>query len=286
MCLYLDDHSIKVADSSKATSKIIYHKYLEDTTLWSASQLSMNNQLEVEGVYKDRGLSIPHGLFKYYYNGGTTHYLKVEGYYYNGIKYGAWTEYFPNRKKSKVTTLRGAVLDGPYEVYNGIDSIPIIKGQYIKGQKDGEWTNINVKEIYKDGIKIETVPNNAFDLEKIAFQKKRDSLKAARHFIDAKEPPEFANYMRKKLDFYFSYHSRVSGLVSIVIIFTVDEEGKPINGKALGNLNSKFNDKIALAINSAPLWKPALSNGKPVSETITYNFTEDRASITFPSTRF
>jgi hypothetical protein len=273
--LYLDSNLNRVTDSTKAATKVVLRKYVDDTTLWAASQYTMDNRLIVEGVYKDRGLTVPNGPFKYYYNDANSHYLHHSGYFFNGVKYGEWIDYYPDGKKMKLATLRGDQLNGPYELYNGKDTIPAVKGQYLKGKKNGEWTSATGTDIYQDGVKVRSIPNEAYATSQAMLEHKRDSLQQSEHFVHAVQPEQFASYMSKKLSSYFSSHDRIDGTTSIVILFTVNEKGQPTNGRAWGQVDSELQKRIAKAIDMASPWVPAQKNGKPVPEMIHYTFIEN-----------
>lgn len=261
---------------------MLFTKNAEDTTLWSVSQFTMNDVLMMQGVYKDKNLTAPHGEFKFYNFKGTNHSLVSSGYYFNGIKYGPWIEYYPDGHKRTVKTLRNDQLNGPYEVYGDHDSIPSIKGQYIKGQKDGEWITPLYTEVYKDGIRLSYTPKKSHEEIMLDLKKAQDSLKAARHFIDAKASKEFVSYMRKKLGFYFLAHKFEAGVTSIDIIFTVGEDGKLSDGELQTNDSYRYENRVNDIIKDTPAWQPATLNGKPVTQRITYTFSEDKATTKMP----
>ncbi|HVS94345.1 MAG TPA: hypothetical protein VHE59_20045 [Mucilaginibacter sp.] len=134
--IYLDKNFQPVTDSPQAATKVLLSKYAEDTTLWKASQYDMiNKQLMVEGVYKDAEMTVPNGPFKYYFNGAGRHFLMHSGYFVNGAKYGEWIDYFADGRRMKLQTFRNNELNGPYLVYNMHDSIPTVKGFYLKGKR-------------------------------------------------------------------------------------------------------------------------------------------------------
>jgi len=272
--LYFDVNLNPVTDSTKAATKVLLSKYADDTSLWAASQYTMKNRLMVEGVYKDRALTIPNGDFKYYFNEDTTHYLRMSGGFFNGAKFGEWIEYYPDGKRKLLATYRNNILNGPYEAYTrGQHSEAIFKGQYLKGLKDGEWLlPSGVREIYKDGVKTETIDRR--DPEEFAARAKK-----AMNFQDAREPYEFGDYINDRLKFYFLTLPASNAIRSVVIEFTVNEDGKLSYGKVSGGLDNSYTDKIAKIIAQAPAWKPAKSNGKPVSQHVTYTIREAKRPV-------
>jgi antitoxin component YwqK of YwqJK toxin-antitoxin module len=274
--IYLDYNLNPVTDSTKATSRIMLSKYADDTTLWAVSQYTMDNHLLIEGVYKDRDLAVPSGPFKYYYNNGNYHSLHHSGSFFNGVKYGQWIDYFVDGQKMKVVTLRGNVMDGLYEEYSDNDTIPMLKGQYVKGKREGEWTTDTGIDTYKDDKLVRTTTSRKSRQQSALLQRALDSLKNRDHIVNAIQPAEFASYMSGKLSSWFHSHDRLNGTTSILITFTVDETGKLLNGAASGVFDEEFEQRVAKAIEMASPWVPAKSNGKPIKQLVHYTFVETK----------
>lgn len=266
--IYLDDQLSQVSDVTKASSKIILKKYTEDTALWAVSQYSLNDKLLAQGVYKDREMTIPNGDFKYYYLHDTTYYLKRSGGFFNGAKFGEWIEYYPNGRKMTVENYRNNKLNGPYERYNLNDTVPAVKGLYNKGIRDGVWLmSQGERLVYKDGVIIEkTGQKDPEEADRI--RKERQGFK------DAQQSAEFEAYVQQSFKFYFSGLPPSNGIRTLVVEFIVDEQGKLSFENVSTNLNDNIIKRIVKIIAQAPRWKPATSNGKPVSENIHYTITE------------
>jgi hypothetical protein len=275
--IYLDQYFNPVTDSAKAAFKVILSKSLKDTSVWSTSRYNIKNQLIVEEDYKDRKMTMPSGKYKYYYNLDTVHYLKTTGSYIDGAKFGAWIEYYPDGKKKILTTYIDDLLNGPYEAYNRYDPQPVLKGQYVKGKKNGEWIYPAIKEIYKDDIKVSSEERKEFE-EKLAAG--RNKQRKDKNFKDARESYEFLDYMHSRLNFYFVALPKSNGIRSLEISFTVNKDGKLSFDKIIGDPDNTDHKKIAKMINLAPPWTPAESNGKPVSQQVIYRFVEDKREIT------
>jgi antitoxin component YwqK of YwqJK toxin-antitoxin module len=272
--IYLDRNLQSVTDTNEAVTQVILSKYAEDTTLWVASQYTMSRHLIVEGVYKDRELTVPNGPFKYYVNADGRDYLAHSGYFFNGVKYGEWIDYYQSGKKMKVVTVRGNEANGLYEIFTEKDTVPVIKGYYVKGKKDGEWTSPAGTDTYKDGVKIKSIPNKERERQMAMLEHVKDSLTNPSHMVPAIQPAEFAKYMEQKIGSYFRSHDRRDASTSIVIEFIVDEKGKLSNGKGLGKLDEEIQRRIVSAIDMASPWVPATLNGKPIKQKVHYMFTE------------
>lgn len=285
--IFFNQHADAVNDSSLAFYKVILTKWPGDTSLWAASTYTMKNQLVVEGVYKDRAMTVPNGDFKYYYNQDSVHYLTESGGYFNGAKFGAWIKYFPDGKKKTLETYRDNVLNGPYETYSEYSPDPVTMGQYVNGKKDGKWIFPSITDTYKDDVEIAFEHNTSFDREIARRRRVEEKRKKELHFIDAREAYDFVEYMRPQLKAYFGKWPPGNSIKEITISFTVNEDGKLSNGELLMPAEKNDVDIIAKAINTAKPWKPATSYGRPVAEWVFYTFQDDngqisRGSIGFP----
>jgi antitoxin component YwqK of YwqJK toxin-antitoxin module len=273
--LYFDNNLNAVTDSTKAASKVILSKYADDTSLWAASQYTMDNRLTVEGVYKDQNLTIPHGPFKYYLNIGGKNILAHSGSFFNGVKYGEWIDYYADGKKMRLTTMRGEEMNGPFAYYNDRDTTPSMKGQYVKGKKNGPWISAGKTDIFKDGIITETIPNKEYEKRNAMIVDAAQRLRRQEHITAAIEPIDFGKYMQQRLSSYFKPYFEKSAGTAIIIMFTVNEQGKLSNGKSLTRVSDDVQLQVAHAIDNAPYWAPAQANGKPVSQNVNYTFIYD-----------
>ncbi|MBS1526240.1 MAG: hypothetical protein JST19_11355 [Bacteroidetes bacterium] len=259
-----------------AATKVILSKFTEDTTLWKASQFDMiNHQLMVEGVYKDPEMTIPNGPFKYYFNGAGQHTLMHSGYFVNGARYGEWIDYYSDGRRMKLQTFRNNELNGPFLVYGVHDTVPAIKGNYLKGKKYGEWVSASKTDIYEDDVLKESIPNKDYEKEKARLLEASEKFRRQAHMVDAIEPVNFATYMQQKLSVYFSPYVDKRAGTAIIIVFTVTDQGKLINGRSLTRVSDAVQERVARAIDEAPWWTPAQANGKAVSQKITYTFNLD-----------
>jgi len=272
--IYFDVNMNPVTDSTKAASKVLLGKYSEDTTLWSAKQYTMDNKLMVDGVYKDRALNVPNGPFKYYFNNGDSHYLAHSGTFFNGAKFGEWIDYYADGKRMKLTTMRAGQMNGPFAYYNDRDTTPTVTGQYLQGKKTGEWVYASRTDVYKDDVVVQSTPNKEYEKQNAmiiaAAQKKRRS-----QMTSATAPPDFGQYMQRRLASYFKPYMETQAGTAIILTFTVTEQGKLINGKSLTKVNDNVQEQVARAIETAPYWTPAENDGKPVAQKINYTFVLD-----------
>lgn len=273
--LYFDGNMNAVTDSTKAASKVILSKYADDTSLWAASQYTVDNRLIVEGVYKDRNLAVPHGPFKYYLNIGGKNCLAHSGYFFNGVKYGEWIDYYADGKRMRLTTMRGDQMNGPFAYYNDRDTTPSMKGQYLQGKKDGPWVSASKTDVFKNGIIVETIPNKDYEKQDAMIINAANKLRRQEHMTAAIEPINFGKFMQQRLASYFRPYFDKNAGTAIILTFTVTEQGKLTKGRSLTRVSDDVQAQVARAIDAAPYWTPAQVNGKAVSQTINYTFVFD-----------
>src|SRR5437588_10807781 len=231
--IFLNQYFDAVDDSVLASYKVILTKWPGDTSLWAVSRYTMKNQLVVEGIYKDRAMTIPNGDFKYYYNQDSVHYLTESGGYFNGAKFGAWIKYFPDGKKKTLVTYRDNILNGACETYSDYSPDPLTMGQYVNGKKDGKWIFPSITDTYKDDVEIAFEHNTSFDREIARRRRAEQKRKKELHFIDAREAYDFVEYMRPQLKAYFAKWPPSNSIKEITISFTVNEDGKLSNDELL-----------------------------------------------------
>jgi len=273
--LYFDGNMNAVTDSTKAASKVILSRCADDTTLWAASQYTMDNSLTVEGVYKDRDLAVPHGPFKYYLNISGKNYLAHSGSFFNGAKFGEWIDYYPDGRKKMVQTFRNNVLNGPYVVYSPLDTTPTLKGNFLKGKRNGEWAAGWGTEIYEDGVLVKTIPGKEYLRNTALLHNTAEKLQRQEHMTAAIEPVNFGKFMQQRLASYFRPYFDKNAGTAIILTFTVTAQGKLTNGRSLTIVSDDVQQQVARAIDTAPYWVPAELNGKPISQKINYTFVYD-----------
>lgn len=151
-----------------------------------------------------------------------------------------------------------------YWFENGVISSEI---NYKNGKKDGSaiyyWKNGQMKrdDIYEDGKLNDGLCWN-INGEKIKYSK----FKIQPEFPGGTEG--LANYLSKNLK--YPRNSRTSSIRGKVIVcFKIEKDGKPSDVKILKGVNSVLNNEAKRAVENMPEWKPALLDGKPVSEELT-----------------
>lgn len=151
--------------------------------------------------------------------------------------------------------------NGRYIDYNWATKTVSEEGPLKNGYPDGEWhgsypsEKVTYADIYRDGKFVSGVSTTATGI-KYTYTRRQ-------------QPPEFKGgdaafvaYVKKK----FKYPTNLPEKGAMgVMAFTVGKDGKVSNGRFLGNVPPIVGKQIADAINSSPLWKPAILNGMPIA---------------------
>jgi hypothetical protein len=151
--------------------------------------------------------------------------------------------------------------NGRYVDYNWSTKTVSEEGPIKNGYPDGEWhgsypsEKVTYIDTYRDGKFVSGVSTTAAGV-KYTYNRRQ-------------QPPEFKGgdaaflaYVKKK----FKYPTNLPQKGAMgVLAFTVGKDGKVSNGKFLGNISPMLSKQIADAVNSSPVWKPAIQNGMPVA---------------------
>ncbi|WP_113653359.1 toxin-antitoxin system YwqK family antitoxin [Pedobacter namyangjuensis] len=153
-------------DKDKITSYGIYGK-LSTEDIWTFKRFDLYDNLLQTGSYADSLLTIPHGKFIFYgdiqaFNNLnlTTYRIKnkfrytaQEGNFVNGLEQGPWYNYYPDGNILSVQNFKDGKLNGLF-VSRDRYGKDIITGNFVNGEKDGEWRFEKEKrlDVFEAGI--------------------------------------------------------------------------------------------------------------------------------------
>jgi hypothetical protein len=260
---FLDEKGNAV-DQPKAKSYLIV-KQLADS-VWLMKQFDMRDTIMVSGTFKDKTLAVPNGKFVYYYKFrpdesmkwsvtsaiDTLNRIKTYGVFKNGLKDGYWIDYFDGRRKSIVEFYENGILNGPYESYNNDTGTLMAQGNYVNGERDGEWHLLN-----PHGEIIQT------DMYR------RGKVYKSRKSISNYKAPEPTR------EFYIFMDKRIRKLINdrdvakIFVSFTITVDGKLIAPRIVGKgYQADFDKQLLDILPSSPLWKSANKGdaSKPIED--------------------
>ncbi|HAL81748.1 MAG TPA: hypothetical protein DCO83_05545 [Mucilaginibacter sp.] len=248
------DAKDNAVDQSKAKSYLII-KQIADS-VWLMKQFDMRDTIMVSGVFKDKALQVPNGKFVYYAKlnpaaygpnfkiksaRDTLNQIKTYGVFKNGLKDGYWIDYFDGQQKSVVEYYENGILNGPYESYNYDTNTVMTQGNYVNGERGGEWHILN-----RHGDIIQT------DLYRNG--KVYQSHKSITNYKAPEPAKEFYTFMDKGIRKLINDRD----VARIVVAFTITVDGKLIAPNIVGKGYKPIFDKQLLdMLPSSPLWKPA-----------------------------
>ena len=255
------------------TNKQLATSYAEITQLpgdsaWMVNQFDLMGNVLSLGYYKDAQMSIPHGKFTYYHKvasgPGFTFMGKLvvdsvncvmnAGYYINGVKTGAWLDYYNNGPKSTLRTYRNNLLDGLFQTYNVSGKVET-EGYYVNNKREGDWcmlgedSTANYTMIYKHDKLVKQIDY----VHTAAYEKSNKNA-----------TPKFD--FEKYISHIASTYTYTISSGQLTITFTVTKDGVATNPKVVQSYEPRFDFLISQAILNAPKWTPALSKGQPVDQ--------------------
>jgi TonB family protein len=157
------------------------------------------------------------------------------------------------------------VLQGNYIEYwqNGYASI---SGYYLNNLKEKDWYYYNekgketLKEKYENGILISSLKLDTVKKE----TGKKDSLKPGEvEAIFKKGDADWMKYLTTNLNGDLASQSVNGG--NVVVQFVVDKTGKCIDANLFKSVEFILDEEVIRIIENAPLWQPAIQNGKNVN---------------------
>lgn len=259
---FVNQQGTYTTDSTGAIGYILFKK-CNDTT-FHVKLYSFENDIAMDGYYKDSLLTIPNGEFTYYTKPNfpgrmyyskvdTSSYISRKGSYLNGMKSGLWMVYKFRNVLYFTCFFNNGKLNGLYQEYSPFGNHCVLTdGNYVDNMREGEWKdydttkNILTTYTYKRDILINTVY----------------------HTHSISPPAKFDSIMTTELhDILSGYRDR-----SVKISFTVDTDGTVGNVQCLTNISAKKIQTITAAILKTGRFKPAIYNDKPYINTYIYTF--------------
>lgn len=206
------------------------------------------------GVYSDDGIGTTEGTFKDNVLHGpwktqTGDQVLAEGNYDMGLRIGEWKENYTNGQLKSLFTFDGGEELGPYVRYDTI-GVVLDKGNSILGER---YTSLPPAEFEaRRGRDIidefpcfgECDPNIS-----VGERTRLSGLAVSRYIQDSMRSPEIVAQ--------YGIQGRVNASV------TIDEKGKVAEINIVNGLCQPIADECRRLIESMPVWRPGIKNGKP-----------------------
>ncbi len=247
-------------------------------------------------LYEDMDNTIPNGTFYSFYCNGS---LERTGKYVHGKKAGIWMTYYSDKSTKSIQNFEdghpvgvslsffkdGASMDSLNVDDNGNavyvswfdNGNPSSAGRYVDYDKQhGKWQyfhkngQISSLEVYDHGKFID---KNYFDED---GKPMTDTTSTERDAQFTGGDKAWNNYFTKNVYYPPGYRFKSGYQAQVVVIATVNEDGKIIDSEVALPLNPDF-DKSALGLfENCPAFQPAISHNRKVygTYTETINFSE------------
>ena len=274
--MYLDEYGHYTDDSIRAKSFALIQK-LQDT-LYLFREFDKNNNLLLQGCYKDSSVNIANGQFIFYEKASvesssdvstpidTSIYVKTTGFYSNGIKNGIWTYYLSKNIKNYSCTFVNGKLNGLYTKYAGGNSNYIgLEGHFVDNKKEGEWKSY-------DSLKSVLISSTFL----------HDTLvNEVHHSRDITPPDSFYTNMNRLFEPVLKKYSDTG----LQIIFSVDVDGTVGDIRFDEDVSKRNTKLITDAIISSGKFQPAIYNDKPFKDTYILEVSKQIRYNPYPNTR-
>lgn len=272
------DWQWKVCDASYARFFSIVEKA---DTVWKRSDYYISERrLQMEGGYKDRECKIKHGAFHYFHSNGN---ISSAGSFLNNKKQGLWLYYHINGMMRDSTVYdddrptgtslgwhaNGVMSDSTVHSPDGsavrvdwFDNGQLSSaGRTLNNKQQGKWQyfssngHLSAQEIYDTGKLVSRVYFNE-DGTAVSDTTNRDREAVCKR--------NWQQYLGNNL--YFPANLKIvnSDKATVVVNFTINEEGKIENAYVSSSFQSKL-DQVALdVVRNGPRWIPAIDHNRKV----------------------
>jgi len=217
----------------------------------------LSGQVQMTGTYNSIRPDNKDGQFIYYHDNGQQ---QRECYYRENTLNGAFREWYRSGQLKNEQKYKNGLLDGPYKAWRENGSLKQ-EARYVKGGKNGNFKTyyengqLTRNDLYQDDRLVEgfcyTPDGDSTEyFPYIVMPRFRDGRTGLRKFIEQelKYPPE----AKKSGDEGY-----------VIVIFTVDEEGKVKNPQIVNGDRDYFNEEALRVVNVFPKWIPGKVDGIP-----------------------
>lgn len=242
-------------------------------------------KLQMKALYKDEACEIMNGNAVYYYANG---FMEATGKLVNNKKQGLYLRWHPNGMMADSAVYNNDVLTGTRFAWhpNGVmaDSVisindstvisvswfdngnPSHYGYYINNKKAGKWNYF-----HKNGQPAAVEMNENGKVNAVEYYNEDGSAfditsKIKREAVYKDGIKAWQQYLADKIYWPNSYTLTNTDRVTVVVSFTINEDGNTENAFVSTPFHQSF-DRIALdVIKKSPAWQPALEHNRKVKQ--------------------
>jgi TonB family protein len=217
----------------------------------------LSGQVQMTGTYRSIRPDDREGTFIWFYPDGQK---QQECQYKNNELHGLFLEWFENGQNKTRQNFNEGLLDGPMKTWQQ-DGTLHLEAQYSKGERHGFFISH-----YANG---QIVRNELYDQDQfVEGQCFTPDGQPTEYFPYIIMPsftggfPELQKFIKKELN-YPKKEEKEGREATILVLFTVDENGHIQNPRIIHGDSENFNKEALRIVNSFPDWIPGKMDGTP-----------------------
>ena len=229
----------------------------------------LSGQVQMTGTYRSIRPDDREDTFTWFFPDGQK---QEECQYKNNQLHGLYQEWYENGQNKTRQNFNEGLLDGPMKTWRK-DGTLNLDAQYSKGEKHGffisYYTNGQIlrKELYDQGHFVE---GQCFTIDGQPTEYFPYIVMPSY----AGGPPELQKFIKKELN-YPNKAEKEGREATILVLFTIDENGHVQNPQIIHGDAAYFNEESLRIVNSFPDWIPGKIDGTPapLQATVQIDFT-------------
>jgi TonB family protein len=223
----------------------------------------LSGNAQMTGTYKSIRPDDREGVFTWYYPDGRK---QQECEYNNNQLHGTFQEWYEDGQIKSKESFTDGFLDGPMKTWRK-DGKPELDAQYSKGEKHGYFISY-----YKNGqIARKELYDNGKFIEGQCYTQDGKSTDFFPYIVLPAfngGPPALRKFIQNEMK-YPKKAEKEAREATILLIFTVDENGHVQNPRIIDGDASYFNEEAIRIVNAFPDWIPGKIDGIPAPLKVT-----------------
>jgi TonB family protein len=216
-----------------------------------------DGQIQMTGTYKSIRPDNKDGVFIYYYEDGN---IQMKCEYQDNQLNGILEEWYASGQKESYQEFSRGFLDGIYQSWREDGSLKL-KATYHQGEKHG-----NFQSFYPSGRMLrDDYYENGRLIEGHCFSEKGEEIEYFPYVLMPRfpgGPSGLRRFVEKEMK--YPSEARRKGIEgAVLILFTVDEDGKVQNPRVVNGDRDYFNQEALRVVHKFPRWIPGEVDGIP-----------------------
>jgi len=257
------DNSWEQCAKEKAKYYRIIRMDLDGDFMFHVTDYYLSGQAQMTGTYKSIRPDDREGIFTWYYPDGNK---QQECEYKDNQLNGAFQEWYEDGQVKTKESFSEGLIDGPLKTWRKDGKLEL-DAQYSKGEKHGYFLSY-----YKNGqlARKELYDNGKF-IEGQCYTQDGKSTDFFPYIVLPAfkgGPPALKKFIQNEMK-YPKKAEKEGREATILLIFTVDENGHILNPRVIGGDAPYFNEEALRIVNSFPDWIPGKIDGIPAPLEVT-----------------